>query len=115
MFLDKLSLGEQVFFFFNKGLLTNFISNQADKMALNCIRMAKRGLKTGKLGKKSLNHDTYAKPISINKIVLQFLKYDSYKPKQEKIINYIKDHQHCIVIQPTNFGKSLSDDRTEKE
>ncbi len=76
-------------------------------MALNCIRMAKRGLKTGKLGKKSLNHDTYAKPISINKIVLQFLKYDSYKPKQEKIINYIKDHQHCIVIQPTNFGKSL--------
>lgn len=70
--------------------------------------MAKRGLKTGKLGKKSLNHDTYAKPISINKIVLQFLKYDSYKPKQEKIINYIKDHQHCIVIQPTNFGKSLS-------
>ena len=106
LFLDKLSLGEQVFCF-NKGLLTNFINNQADKMTQNCIRMAKRGKKTGKLGKKAPNHDTYAKPISTNKIVLQFLKYDSYKPKQEKIINYIKDHKSCIVIQPTNFGKSL--------
>lgn len=106
LFLDKLSLGEQVFCF-NKGLLTNFINNQADKMAQNCIRIAKRGKNTGKLGKKALNHDTYAKPISTNKIVLQFLKYDSYKPKQEKIIDYIKNHKSCIVIQPTNFGKSL--------
>ena len=106
LFLDKLSLGEQVFCF-NKGLLTNFINNQADKMAQKCLKMAKRGKKTGKLGKKAPNHDTYAKPISTNKIVLQFLKYDSYKPKQEKIINYIKEHKSCIVIQPTNFGKSL--------
>ncbi len=106
LFLDKLSFGEQVFCF-NKGLLTNFINNKADKMAQNCIRIAKRGKKTGKLGKKAPNHNTYAKPISTNKIVLQFLKYDSYKPKQEKIIDYIKDHKSCIVIQPTNFGKSL--------
>lgn len=89
MFLDKLSLGEQVFCF-NKGLLTNFINNQADKMAQKCLKIAKRGKNTGKLGKKAPNHDTYAKPISTNKIVLQFLKYDSYKPKQEKIIDYIK-------------------------
>ena len=106
LFLDKLSLGEQVFCF-NKNLLTNFINNKADKMAQKCLRMAKRGKKTGELGKKASKHNTYAKPISTNKIVLQFLKYDFYKPKQEKIIDYIKDHKSCIVIQPTNFGKSL--------
>ena len=107
LFLDKLSKLSQHLFQFNKKLLTNFIDEKSDELVQRCLKTGKTGKELVKQPKKRCKHDTYKTPLSSNDIVLQFLGYQSYKSQQEEIINYMKNHQYAMVIQPTNFGKSL--------
>lgn len=73
----------------------------------NIQNNAKNGIKSEKNQKKLHSHDTYFTPLKDNKIVLSLFNFKSYKSNQEEIINYMKKHKSSIVIQKTNFGKSL--------
>ena len=99
LFLDKCKLSD-VFYKFNTKKMTKFIGE-------NIQNNAKNGIKSAKNQKKLHSHDTYFTPLKDNKIVLSLFNFKSYKSNQEKIINYMKKHNSCIVIQKTNFGKSL--------
>lgn len=106
MFLDKCNLSD-LFYKFNKKLMTNYVVKQKRIQASKNLKPAQSQEGLAKIKKKLPQHDTYAKPFTNNKFVLKLFKFNSYQSNQEEIINYMKTHKSCIVIQKTNFGKSL--------
>ena len=106
MFLDKCNLSD-LFYKFNKKLMTNYVVKQKRIQASKNLKPAQSQEGLAKIKKKLPQHDTYAKPFTNNKFVLKLFKFNSYQSNQEEIINYMKMHKSCIVIQKTNFGKSL--------
>lgn len=106
MFLDQCHLSD-VFYKFNTKLMTKFVGNTSKVSASNSIKLNNSPEGLAKIQKKAPKHETYCKPLTNNKLVLKLFNFNSYKYDQEEIINYMKKHKSCIVIQKTNYGKSL--------
>lgn len=106
MFLDKCHLSD-VFYQFNKKLMTKFIGKPNEIKPNRDLKQAPNQERLAKIKKKAPRHNTYAEPLTTNDFVLKLFNYQSYKYNQEHIINHMKTHKSCIVIQKTNYGKSL--------
>ncbi len=106
MFLHQCRLSD-VFYKFNTKLMTKFIGNTNKTSASNGIEPDNYPKGLAKIKKKAPKHTTYHKPLTNNSLVLKLFNFNSYQSNQEEIINYMKKHKSSIVIQKTNFGKSL--------
>ncbi len=106
MFLDKCHLSD-IFYKFNKKLMTKFIGNPNEIKTFRDLKPTRNQGRLAKIKKKAPRHNTYAEPLTTNDFVLKLFNYQSYQYNQEHIINYMKIHKSCIVIQKTNYGKSL--------
>ena len=107
LFLDKLNYGKQ-FTIFNEDLMTKLITKFDTRLNKSTIKQADSEQRLNKIPCKFCEHNTYKKPLKTNKSVLKLFGYDSFKSfEQEEIVNYMKRHNSCLVVQPTSFGKSF--------
>lgn len=107
LFMDRLNYAEQ-FTVFNKKMMTKLITNSKTELVDSALKYADKTQKINKLASKNAEHNTYKKPIKTNKNLLKMFGYDNFKSQTQKdIIDYMRNHKSCLVIQPTSFGKSF--------
>lgn len=107
LFLDKLNYGEQ-FTTFNDHLMTKLITKFDEQLNKTTIKQVDSEQHLNKNVSEFGEHNIYEKPLKTNKSVLKLFGYKSFKSSEQKeIVDYMKQHNSCLVIQPTSFGKSF--------